>query len=142
MESLFLLSSLVFSYRFLDKGFRAAVEPAVFSTAAFAVGHGSQGSNPGITLLTFQNNVLMVHLLNFLMWLFFKDFIYLFLERGREEEKEGNINGWLLLTRPLWGPGPQLRSGPWLRIEPATLCLSGRHSIYWATPASVHLPKF
>ena len=36
---------------------------------------------------------------------FFKDFIYLFLERGegREKERERNINMWLPLTRPLLG---------------------------------------
>ena len=42
-----------------------------------------------------------------LVFSFFK--IYLFLERGegREKEKEGSINVWLLLTCPPWGPGPQ-----------------------------------
>ena len=52
---------------------------------------------------------------------FFKDFIYLFLERGerREEERERNINVWLPLTRPLlgdlaWNPGlcPDRESNP------------------------------
>ena len=35
----------------------------------------------------------------------FKDFIYLFLERGegKEKERERNINVWLPLTRPLLG---------------------------------------
>ena len=39
---------------------------------------------------------------------FFKDFIYLFLERGerKEREKERNINVWLPLTRPLVGTWP------------------------------------
>ena len=38
----------------------------------------------------------------------FKDFIYLFLERGegREEERERNINVWLPLVRPLLGTWP------------------------------------
>ena len=39
--------------------------------------------------------------------LFFKDFIYLFLERGREGEREGNINVWLPLTCPLLGTWPE-----------------------------------
>ena len=43
--------------------------------------------------------------------LFFKDFIYLFLNRGVGWEKEGerDINVWLLLARPLLGtwPAPQ-----------------------------------
>ena len=42
------------------------------------------------------------------MFSFFKDFIYLFLERGegREKEKERNINVWLPLVRPLLGTWP------------------------------------
>ena len=44
------------------------------------------------------------------LWLllFFKDFIYLFLERGkgREKEREKNISVWLLLTCPLLGIWP------------------------------------
>ena len=37
-----------------------------------------------------------------------KDFIYLFLERGkgREKERERNINVWLPLMRPLLGTWP------------------------------------
>ena len=58
-----------------------------------------------------------------LLFFFFKDFIYLFLERGegREKERERNINVWLLLHTPHWGPGPQPRHVPWLWIELATL---------------------
>ena len=37
---------------------------------------------------------------------FFKYFIYLFLERGEGREKEGNINVWLPLQRPLLGTWP------------------------------------
>ena len=39
---------------------------------------------------------------------FFKDFIYLFLERGegKEKETEGNINVWLPLACPLLGTWP------------------------------------
>ena len=72
----------------------------------------------------------------------FKEFIYLFLERGREGEREKrNINVWLLLAHPLLGtrPGPQPRPVPWLRIETATLWFAGRHSIHWATPARADL---
>ena len=40
-------------------------------------------------------------------WIF-KDFIYLFLDRGKgkEKEKERNINVWFPLTRPLLGTWP------------------------------------
>ena len=64
---------------------------------------------------------------------FFKDFIYLFLERGKERER--NISVWLPLHAPNWGPGSQPRHVPWLGIEPATLWFTGQHSIHWATPA-------
>ena len=41
-------------------------------------------------------------------YLFFKDFIYLFLDRGkgREKERERGINVWLPLTYPLSGTWP------------------------------------
>ena len=39
-------------------------------------------------------------------FLFFKDFIYLYLERGREEERERNINVWFPLVHPLLGTWP------------------------------------
>ena len=39
---------------------------------------------------------------------FFKDFIYLFLERGewKEKKREGNINVWLPLMHPTLGTWP------------------------------------
>ena len=52
----------------------------------------------------------------------FKDFIYLFLEKGegREKEREISICG-CLSCGPRWGPGPQPRHVPWLGIERKTL---------------------
>ena len=38
--------------------------------------------------------------------IFSKDFIYLFLDRGREKERERNIHVWLPHTRPLLGTWP------------------------------------
>ena len=60
---------------------------------------------------------------------FFKDFIYLFLEivEGRKKERWRTING-----LPL---GPQPRHVPWRGIGPVTLWFTGQHSTYWATPA-------
>ena len=44
-------------------------------------------------------------------FLFFKDFIYLFIDRGegKEKERERNISVWLPLVRPVLGtwPAPQ-----------------------------------
>ena len=70
-----------------------------------------------------------------IIFFFFKDFIYLFLEReeGREKEKERYIG--CLLHAPHWGPGPQRRYVPWLGIKLATFWFTGQHSITWATPA-------
>ena len=74
---------------------------------------------------------------------FFKGFIYSFLERRREGEREGeqhlcardtSIN--CLLHAPNWGPGSQPRYMPWLGITVATLWFTGQHSIHWATQAS------
>ena len=41
----------------------------------------------------------------FIIYLF-KDFMYLFLEKGRERERERNINVWLPLPHPLLGTWP------------------------------------
>ena len=45
-------------------------------------------------------------------YFFFKDFIYLFLEKegGRRKERERNINAWLPLTRPLLGTWPETQA--------------------------------
>ena len=53
-------------------------------------------------------------MLELFSFLFKKDFIYLFLERGEEREnvKERNIDMWLPLAYPYWGPGPQPRHVP------------------------------
>ena len=65
---------------------------------------------------------------------FFKDFIYLFLERGegKEKERERNINVWLLLTEDLAHrrPGLQPRHVPRLGIKLVTLWFAGQHSIH------------
>ena len=54
-----------------------------------------------------------------------KDFIYLFLDRGegREKEKEGNINVWLLLTRPLPGTWPATQACPDWELNPRPFVL-------------------
>ena len=83
-----------------------------------------------------MNVCLFIYLFN--SFLFKKDFIYLFLERGegKEKERERNINVWLPLTRLLlWGPCLQPRHVPWLGIEPVTFWFP----IHWATPARAFL---
>ena len=48
----------------------------------------------------------LMHFLDFIS-LFFKDCIYLLLDReeGRGKERERNIEVWLHLHTPYWGPG-------------------------------------
>ena len=53
-------------------------------------------------------------------------FIYLSLDRRREKEWERNINVWLPLACPHWGPGLQPRHMPQLGIEVATLWFTGQ----------------
>ena len=49
-------------------------------------------------------------LFSFSFFLIFKDFIYLFLEKGREKERETDINVWLPLTYPLLGTWPSTQA--------------------------------
>ena len=69
----------------------------------------------------------------------FKKIFYLFIfrERERKEEREGNINVWLPLTCPLWGIWLHLQPKhvPWLGIEPTAIWFVGQCSVHWATPA-------
>ena len=65
--------------------------------------------------------------------------ICLFLETGGGRDRERNIDVWLPLTRPYWGPGPPPRHVPWLGMEPTALWFAGRHSIHWATPARARI---
>ena len=60
---------------------------------------------------------------------------HLFLEKGegREKKRERNINVDASHTRPILGAKPQPKHVSWLGIEPATLWLTGWHSIHWAT---------
>ena len=73
--------------------------------------------------------------------LFFKDFIYLFLERGkgREKERQRNINVWLPLSCPLLGTWPKTQECVQTWIEPLPLWFTGQHPIHWAIPAKVVL---
>ena len=75
---------------------------------------------------------------------FFKDFIYLFLEKGREGEREGEKHQRMVAShaRPYWGPGLQPRCVPRLGIEPATLCFTGMCSVHWATPTRANVIYF
>ena len=55
-------------------------------------------------------------------FLIFKDFIYLFLDRGEGKERGREISMCGCLSyAPYWGSGPQPRHVPWLGIKPATL---------------------
>ena len=69
---------------------------------------------------------------------FFKDFLYLFLERGegKEKERERNINVWLPLTWPLLGTWPVGTQACALTgTRTGDLLVHSPRSIHWATPA-------
>ena len=72
---------------------------------------------------------------SFNLIVFFKDFTYLFLERGERRERNINVRLPLMCPPPHWGPGPQPRHVPWLGIKSATPRFTGPHSIHWATSA-------
>ena len=77
-----------------------------------------------------------VHLYFSFHLVIFKDFIHLFLERGRErEERKRNINVWLPLVCPLPGTWPKTQACALTGIKLAALWFAGWHSIHWATPA-------
>ena len=61
-----------------------------------------------ILIHSHQMAIVVLAVVIFFFFTFFKDFIYLFLERGegREKERERNINVWLPLTCPLLGTRP------------------------------------
>ena len=69
---------------------------------------------------------------------FKKDFIYLFLEWGRERGRETSMSKWNINCLPLsctltnQGLVPQPTHTHWVGIEPATFHFLGWHSTYWA----------
>ena len=73
---------------------------------------------------------------------FLKIFIDLFIfrERGREGEREGEKHQCVVafcMPPHHWGSGLKPWHVPWLGIKPVTLWFTGQHSIHWATPAGV-----
>ena len=78
----------------------------------------SYPSSPHTEARQFSSSLLCTH-----MKLFFKDFIYLFLERGggKEKKREKTSMCDCLLHAPSWGPGLQPRHVLWVGIKLATL---------------------
>ena len=78
--------------------------------------------------------------------LFFKDFIYLLLEKGERREKgrketltcKRYIDGSLSYAS-IWRPGPQPGHVPWSGMKTAAFRFAGGHSIPWATPCPMSL---
>ena len=89
------------------------------------------GSTKGGTFVSEQ--------LFFFFFFFLKDFIYLFLERGEEREKESEKSmsekHWSVASRMHHdrGPNPQPRHVPWLGIKLVTFGFLGRCPTSWGT---------
>ena len=75
---------------------------------------------------------------------FFNLYLFIFSQRGREGEREGEKHQCLVAScKPHTGkPGLQPRHVPQLGIELATIWFAGQRSIHRATPAGVYLPNF
>ena len=72
------------------------------------------------------------------LFFFLRLFIYLFLERGEGQEKEGERHQCLVASHT-----PHTREpGPRLGTELATLWFTGQRSIHWATPAGAGIACF
>ena len=77
------------------------------------------------------------------LFIYFKDFIYLlFREKRTEEEREGekhqcmrNTSTSCLSCAPSWGPGPHPRHVPCLGVKLTTVQFAGWCSVHWGTPA-------
>ena len=74
--------------------------------------------------------------------IFFKDFIYLYLDRGERREREGEKHPCTRETSidclshaHSQGPGPQPRHVPQPGIKPVTSWFAGQRSFHLATPA-------
>ena len=85
-----------------------------------------------------------VWILQLLLFLIFKILFISFRQRGREGERERNINVWLPLACPLLGTWPTTQACALTGNLPVTLHrFTGRHSIRWPTPAqAVVLSKY
>ena len=88
-------------------------------------------------LLIRSNHFWMSWISFFYLKFFFKDFIYLFSERGEGREKRGretSMCGCLSRTLPQ-GTWPATQACALMGIKQATLWFAGWHSNHWATPA-------
>ena len=76
--------------------------------------------------------------MNYTLYFYFKDFYFIFRQRGREGGSETSMCG-CRSCAPYWGHGLQPRPVPWLEIQLVTLWLVGWRSIHWATPVRSEL---
>ena len=65
---------------------------------------------------------------------YLKIYLFIFRERGKEGEREGNISVWLPLARYLLGTWPATQACALTGNELVTLWFTSQHAIHWVTP--------
>ena len=83
-----------------------------------------------------DNHALKLFKRGYYYYFLVKDFLfYLFLDRGREEERERNIHLWLPLMSPLLGTWPTAQACALTGYGTSDPFVCRPRSIHWATPA-------
>ena len=84
-----------------SSGIKTSTFGILFNKYLLTLGHMFCSRIMMIQVLPFRD--MYVEMVCTVTLFFFKDFIYLFSQKGREEERKRNINVWLPLTHPLLG---------------------------------------
>ena len=102
----------------------------------FGLQAGAQSTGPhqpGLISLFLRGEVIVYSLkVNLKHSLFSKRF-FIFRERGREGEREGNVHVWLPLKHPLLGTWPTTQACALTRNRTSNPLVCSPHSIHWVT---------
>ena len=127
-------------------GFSSATQPTVWAGRAWPSLHHPWRTSVGKLADTLAsaiavNNELSFLFFSFLFFFFLRFYLFIFRERRREGEREGEKH-WRARETPVgclshvpkWGPGQQPRHVPWPGIKQVTFRSMGWCSTHWATP--------